>query len=103
MPISRRALQSRYSHLPHFQHSQCLTLHGSLSRIVPPFCLALWSVWLPMLAPSHTCSDYPVECGCGQTPSMCLVARGKHPAAFMYKQSGGVTGGVASDEDYHHK
>lgn len=44
-------------------------------------------------------SDYPVECGCGQTPSVCLVARGKHPATLAYK----VSGGVASDDDYHHR
>lgn len=40
-----------------------------------------------------------MECGCGQSPSVCLVARGKHPASIGYKSAGGV----ATDEEYHHR
>lgn len=39
-------------------------------------------------------SDYVVDCGCGQSLSVCLVASGKHPAAVTgYKPSGGVASG----------
>ena len=47
------------------------------------------------------CSDYVVECGCGQSRSVCLVARGKYPASStMSTFSSKSSGGVATDEGY---
>ena len=41
---------------------------------------------------AYVCSDYPVECACGQSQTVCLVAGGKHPVSSSRE--------ITSEEDY---